>query len=155
MPYPRRRLRFASLAGVLPEVERLSVMPYRRVGQWNLAQICAHLAGAFELSMNGFGKPAPRGMRALAGKLILRVVLFSHRIPTGRPLAQEHIPPAETDPVEAISRLRAAIGRFAAHTGPLAMHPLFGRMSAEKWTAFHLVHCGHHLSFLVPEEKSV
>jgi hypothetical protein len=166
MSCPRRPVRFDYIGDVLTEVDRLAASPYQRAGQWNLVQIATHLAGAFELSLDGFGTPPPSLPRVLVGKIILRVILLTRRIPTGRPLAQKFAPAADTDPAAAIARLRTAIDRLHSTTrlhralahletpsAPLATHPFFGRMSPNTWTAFHLVHCAHHLSFLTPASE--
>jgi hypothetical protein len=42
------------------------------------------------------------------------------------------------------------VQRFAAHAGPVADHPLAGKVSKEVWERFHRIHCAHHLSFTVP-----
>ena len=43
--------------------------------------------------------------------------------------------------------LRAAVRRFDTHAGPVADHPLAGKMTKEGWERFHRIHCAHHLSF--------
>jgi Protein of unknown function (DUF1569) len=50
--------------------------------------------------------------------------------------------------------LRAALRLYAAHTGPLAEHPFFGRISRDEWTRLHCIHCAHHLSFVHPVSTS-
>jgi Protein of unknown function (DUF1569) len=50
--------------------------------------------------------------------------------------------------------LRAALRFYAAHTGPLAEHPFFGRISRDEWTRLHCIHCAHHLSFVHPVSTS-
>src|SRR5947208_3323881 len=58
MPRSRRRLRFATLADVPSEVDRLVQGGYRMVGAWSLAQVLNHLAGSIVYTIEGFPGPA-------------------------------------------------------------------------------------------------
>jgi len=41
--------------------------------------------------------------------------------------------------------LLAALDRFAAHTGPLPRHPIFGTMTRAEWMRWGYLHTDHHL----------
>jgi hypothetical protein len=146
----RRRLAFADLDGVMPAVDRL-LAGHDTVGTWSLGQICSHLAAAFHLSVDGVPPAAPQAFRRTAGVAIRWVVLYRGRIPAGvRVPAAGLVPGPQPDARTEADALRRAIGRFRASPGPFAEHPLLGRMTAAQWGRFHLIHCAHHLSFVVP-----
>jgi hypothetical protein len=50
-----------------------------------------------------------------------------------------------------VAKLKTAVERFIAHTGPVKPSPLFGAMTRETAEQIQRVHCAHHLSFLVPK----
>src|SRR5262249_51213147 len=78
----RRRLAFANLDEVMPDVERL-LAGHVTVGLWTLGQVCNHLALAFRLSMDGFPVKSPWLVRRTAGVAIRRLMLWTGRIPEG------------------------------------------------------------------------
>jgi hypothetical protein len=43
------------------------------------------------------------------------------------------------------------VERLKAHTGAIIPSPFFGPMSKDECVGLQLVHCAHHLSFLVPK----
>jgi hypothetical protein len=49
----RRKLDFARLDDIVPDVERL-LAGHRTVGNWSLAQMCRHLSDEFRYSIDGF-----------------------------------------------------------------------------------------------------
>ena len=54
-----------------------------------------------------------------------------------------------------LTRLHApseTIRRWQGHTGPLHPSPLFGGNNKDNWLKGHLIHCAHHLSFLIPRQ---
>jgi hypothetical protein len=69
--------------------------------------------------------------------------------PGGRTMP-ETVPAAGGDPAAAVAKLRESVARFKAYAGEIHPSPLFGAMTKEEATRLQLVHCAHHLSFLVP-----
>lgn len=59
---------------------------------------------------------------------------------------------ASEDEAAAINRLKVVALRFKAYTGGVHPSPLFGKMSLEEAKKLQLVHCAHHLSFLIPKQ---
>jgi Protein of unknown function (DUF1569) len=146
----RRTLTFASMAEVMPEVDRL-LAGHRTVGNWSLGQICNHLAATIRLSVEGFPTRAPWVLRKTIMRYFRRRVLLDGWMPEGAPLAKRHEPRPGLDARAEAEALRATIRLFAAEAGPMAEHPSFGKFSAEEWQRFHCIHCAHHLGFVLPD----
>ncbi len=146
----RRALSFTSLSEVMPEVDRL-LQGHRTVGNWSLAQICSHLAGSFIFSVEGFPARVPWLIRKTIGPLAKREVFGKGRMREGIKLPEKFTPPSGLDARAEAEALRAALNVYSAHAGPLADHPMFGRLSRDEWTRLHCIHCAHHLSFVVTE----
>ena len=64
----RRQLYFDSIDDALAEVDRLCKCNYECAGSWDLAQVCDHLASAFEGSRVGIPFKAPWPARKLIGR---------------------------------------------------------------------------------------
>ena len=147
----RRELEFGDFDEVLAEVQRLRSAGYTRAGQWNLAQICDHLAYFIEGSLDGYGFRAPWLLKVIFGGFIRRRILNTRRMKAGVPTPQTPLPPPETDEAEAVKRLETAIARFRQRRAEFRPSPFFGALSPEQWRTMHLVHCAHHLGFLLPK----
>jgi hypothetical protein len=147
----RRSLRFEQLGDIVAEVERLAD-GHRVLGNWTLAQMCYHLAGTQEFSVEP-GEPAFTTswlFRATVGRVALRALLWFRYIPEGQGTLPP-LPPAELGP--SLERLRGTVQRIS--TEPMiARHPIFGSLSQEQWRKFHLHHAAHHLSFVIPSEAT-
>src|SRR3954452_11842982 len=52
----RRELRFASFDEVVADAENLLAKGYDRAGNWDLAQVCGHLAEWMRFPLDGFPK---------------------------------------------------------------------------------------------------
>jgi hypothetical protein len=154
---PARELRFENLDDLRAEINRLNAGPYEQSGKWNLSQICNHLECWMRFPMDGF--PRPPFMIAIIMKIIkvsngqkmFRKILKTGKMNNGAPTAPETIfkPEYSTDR-ESVSRFLATIDRLERHTGPIHDSPLFGSMSIEECRKLQLIHCAHHLGFLVP-----
>ncbi len=146
----RRELEFHALDDVRRDVDALHAAGYHRLGNWTLGQTCEHLGIFFRGCLDGFTQRAPWYTRPFGG-LILRRVLRSGRMPTGVKVPADWLPgPPTGDDRAAVEHLVALLARFEQHAGPLHPSPLFGPLSRETWARLHLIHCAHHLSFLVP-----
>jgi hypothetical protein len=151
----RRKLTFASLDEVVADAESLLAQGYDRAGNWDLAQVCGHLAEWMRFPLDGFPKlplimrPVAWLVRSLFGKAIKRRVMAEGFKP-GTPTIPGTTFPPGGDPAQAVARLKAAAGRFAAYEGPVRPSPLFGAMTKEEALRLQLEHCAHHLSFLIP-----
>ena len=76
-------------------------------------------------------------------------MLASGKIPDGLISPDAMTPPADT-PDSAVDDFLTTLKRFEAYRGELAPHRLFGNMSDADRRRHQLIHCAHHLSFLVP-----
>lgn len=155
MPVERRKLTFASLAEVVVDAENLLAKGYDRTGNWDLAQVCGHLAEWLRFPVEGFPKvplllrPLLWMFRVTKGKKILAKILedgFSPNIRT----VPETVPPPGGDPAAAVAKLRDSVIRYATFDGDRHPSPLFGHLDKDTATRVQLRHCEHHLSFLVP-----
>jgi len=152
----RRALQFHDLDEVVRDAENLHAKGYEKAGNWDLAQICGHLAEWLRFPVEGFPKaPAPIRavfwvLRKTVGRKKLLTYITTGSFPAGKPTMPETVPPPGGDPREAIAKLKASVERLKAYTGPIVPSPLFGPMTKNQAVRMQLVHCAHHLSFLVP-----
>jgi hypothetical protein len=153
----RRALRFSSLDEVVRDAENLQAKGYDRAGNWDLAQVCTHLTEWMRFPMDGFPRPplpvrmALWMMRVTIGKAALRKTLDSGTMRAGGPTMPVTVSGPGGDATAAVAKLKETAARFQAHTGPIHPSPLFGAMDKDTATRLQLVHCAHHLSFLVPK----
>lgn len=155
----RRKLRFSSLDDIIQDAEHLHAVGYEKTGNWDLAQICNHCACWVKYPMDGFPKP-PLFMKFVFF-IIKRTVLpkvqrqmkEERTFPPGMNTAPFTVFPAGQDEPAAVANLKGELERMKAFTGPMQVSPLLGLQSKEQWVDSHLVHCGHHLSFLVPKQR--
>lgn len=146
-PARRADLRFASVDAVAADVRRLEA-GYVRTGAWSLPQICWHLRLAIdEKLMPPAGPPTADQDRQ---RLAMDAMLDSRHYPQGLTAPQDFQPPADCDRDE-VDKLIAALGRLAAYDRPMATHGRFGPVTREQLVDLVLIHCAHHLGFLVPE----
>jgi hypothetical protein len=145
----RRTLTFTRLDEVMPDVDRL-LEGHRTAGQWSLGQICNHLSGAIQGSVEGFPLRAPWVVRKLIAPIIKRQIFRTGRMTEGVKLPKKFLPKPDLDSRAEAEALRAALRLYAAHSGPMAAHPFFERLSRDEWTRLHCIHCAHHLSFVHP-----
>jgi Protein of unknown function (DUF1569) len=145
----RRALTFARLDEIMPDVDRL-LRGYTTVGRWSLGQICNHLTMAVNGSLDGFSTKVPWLVRKMIAPIFLRRMLKSGTMPEGVKVPQSVLPVANLDDRAEAEALRAALKRFAEHSGALIDHPFFGPLGRDRWDLLHRIHCAHHLSFARP-----
>jgi hypothetical protein len=155
MTIERRQIRFESLDDVVRDAEGLLAKGYDRAGNWDLAQVCGHVANWMTYPVEGFPRPpAPiRAMLWLMKKAVGRGKFekyLAEGMPAGKPTMPESVPPPGGDPAAAVARLKQAVEKFKA-AGGVHPSPLFGPMTKDEATRLQLIHAAHHLSFLVPK----
>jgi hypothetical protein len=152
----RRALEFRSFDEVRADVARLAAGPYTRLGKWDLATTCDHLTKAFAVGLDDLPIKLPwfiKLLAPLAGPPIFRRTLRLRSMPTGV-RAPAEFAPAENCPCDdAVTRLDAVTRRAESFPGPMPRHPFFGPITVEQWRELMLIHCAHHLSFLVPSQE--
>ena len=156
---PRRSLDFRDFDAVIRDVESLAAGGYDRAGRWDLAQVCGHLAEWMSFPLDGFPRP-PWPIRLMLGALrktigrrALRTILERRSMRSGIATLRATVPAPGGDEAAAVERLRQVIARFRAHTGPFHASPLFGAWDREAATHVQLIHCAHHLGFLIPRGR--
>lgn len=151
----RRKPTFASLDDVVRDAENLQAKGYDKTGNWDLAQVCSHLAEWMRFPVEGFPKvplllrPIAWLARATVGKKLRAKVLKDGFDAGGRTMPQT-VFSSGGDPTAAVAKLREAAERFRAYAGEIHPSPLFGAMTKDEALQLQLKHCEHHLSFLVP-----
>lgn len=157
MTITRRQLTFDNLDQVVLDAESLQANGYNRAGKWDLAQVSDHLADWMRFPVEGFPRaPAPiRLMLWMARKTIGRKKLMEYittkSFPAGKPTMPTTVHQPGGDANAAVANLKRAVERLRNHTGPIVPSPLFGPMTKDECVQMQLVHCAHHLSFLVPK----
>jgi hypothetical protein len=146
-----RQLRFPDFASACAEVDRLHRDGYEQLGRWDLAQICDHMTFFVGGSLDGPNYRVPWPFRVLFGRLVLRRILSQGRMKAGGPTPQRPLPAPGGDEAAAVARFKAVIARLEAHDGELHDSPFFGHLTPRQWRDLHLIHCGHHLGYLVPK----
>lgn len=153
----RRRLRFHSLDEIIVEAENLHTRGYEKTGQWDLAQICNHCACWVKYPMDGFPrlpwylKPVFFVLKHTLMKKIEKQMKDDRTFPQGVSTAPMTVFPAGQDESAAVLNLKNELSRMKTFTGPMHASPLRGLLPKDEWVDSHLVHCAHHLSFLVPK----
>ena len=153
----RRQLQFNALDEIVPDAENLLAKGYAKAGNWDLAQVCGHLAEWLRFPVEGFPKaPAPIRavfwvMRKTIGRRKLLTYITERSFPAGKPTMPETVMPPGGDPREAMEKLRKGVETLKAYTGTIVPSPLFGAMTKDEAVRMQLVHAAHHLSFLVPK----
>jgi Protein of unknown function (DUF1569) len=154
----RRVLQFNDLDEVVRDAENLQAKGYEKVGNWDLAQVCGHLAEWLRFPVEGFPKaPAPIRavfwvLRKTVGRKKLLTYIDTRSFPAGKPTMPQTVPLPGGDPREAIGKLKTSVERLKLYMGTIVPSPLFGPMTKEEAVRMQLVHCAHHLSFLVPKD---
>lgn len=154
----RMPLSFSSLDEVQQRLDLLNQNGYDKAGNWNLAQVCEHLRDWFLYMIEGYPEaPIPIrwmlwAMRVTVGRSMLEKILRTGKMSSGGPTMKQTVHSAdEFDDASAVHRLKEVIARFQDHRGPFCRSPLFGQLSGEEGLNLQLIHCAHHLSFLIPK----
>lgn len=128
----------------LDKLERANAV--RASGAWSLGAMLVHTAQSVEMSMDGFPQPKSAAFQATAGAAAF--AFFKWRGEMSHSLS-EPIPGAPA--LEQVSdwragslRLRTAITRFSAHTGPLKPHFAYGVLDKADFALAHSLHIANH-----------
>jgi hypothetical protein len=140
-------LRYANEDELIADIRHLR-KGYRQTGKWTLGQIAWHLDATIKLRMRPSPFP-PDTDEMLARRPTLQKVLETGRLPLGLVAPDAIQPPADAGE-EAIDSALRTIEQFKRFPGPIAPHRLFGTMDDATARQQNLVHCAHHLSYLIP-----
>jgi hypothetical protein len=147
-----RKLKFKSGDEVLAEVERLAD-GYEMLGKWSLGQCCRHLTVTMEFSRKGFPFKTPWVIHGLLGPIIKRGLFWSGSMPKVSAPAMLVPGPHGADD-DAVYKFRREWDTFEAWEKPMAISPLFGKLTKDEWRRVHLIHAQRHLGFLLPGKSS-
>lgn len=156
----RRPLTFDDFDAVVRDVETLQANGFERAGRWDLAQVCEHLNDWLRYPIDGYPRPAlPIRLaigilRPLVITKALRQILANGTMPAGRMTLPETVHPPGCDEDRAVTKFRDTIQRFQAFDGPFQTSPMFGTLGRDQMIQLQLIHCAHHLSFLIPKESN-
>jgi hypothetical protein len=148
----RRTPRFHNYDELLADAQALHANGYERQGTWSLGQVCRHLAGTMEKSLEGFPKSEPWYIRFVARTFVLPSILKHQQHKRRYPAPAYLVPPDGEDDRVGLEALKSAVARLKAHPGELQFHPVFGKMTRPQWQEFHLWHCENHFSYLLPKK---
>jgi hypothetical protein len=154
-PMEPRRLEFTDFSQAFADIDRLHREGYTQLGQWDLAQACDHLGYFVEGSLDGPNYKVPWLFKVLFGRLVIRRILKQRSMKAGIPTPQKPSPEPGGDETAAIGRYKELIRRLQSHEGELHASPFFGYLSPQEWHDLHLIHCAHHLGFLIPKTTTV
>lgn len=148
----RRELNFSSLDDAFADAEKLAQGEVRTTGNHSFGQILEHLARTHDMATGKTVGPRPPFMLRLMMP-VLKYIILSGPVKPGYKLPKEaeefFWPEGEVDVSQALTHLKESIANYKAK-GPLAVHPVFGRVSEEKNMNLNINHCAMHLSFVHP-----
>jgi hypothetical protein len=148
----RRDVHYRTMQDLLDDVERLTAAPYRTVGNWSLAQICAHLSKGLNLALDGGSIPTPWPIR-MAARLFFKRRLIEGPMPAGFKLkgtaVRILVPGVDTELDTALQALRDSIARWQKGA-PTHPHFILGPMTPAQWDSLQLRHAELHMSFVHP-----
>jgi hypothetical protein len=115
-------------------------------GVWPMSSALEHMAQSIEMSLDGFPQPKSAMFQQTAGAAAFAFFKWRGRMSHS---LSEPIPGAPTLAAgdnwrPASARLRAAIGRFAAHQGNLRPHFAYGALSKTDFALAHAFHIANH-----------
>lgn len=146
-----QELQFGSFEEALTYAEQLHTRGYERAGNWDLGQVLDHLTYFMKGALDGYTFKVPWILKVLLGKMVLRRILKEKRMKRGVFTPQKPLPEPGQDDVAALERFRETARRFVAHTGEYQPSPFFGVMTREEVRELNLLHCRHHLGYLIPK----
>jgi hypothetical protein len=122
---------------------------YEQAGSWSLPQTCWHLEKTVlsRLRPGPFPDDTPEQTQR---KAAIPQLLAVGALPHGIVAPRDVVPPADA-PDSCIDALIDALRQLKEFKGEIAPHLFFGRLSDADARQLNLIHCAHHLSYLVPK----
>lgn len=118
----------------------------KATGAWPLVAVFDHLAQSVEMSIDGYPRSKGALFHHTVGTVAFTVFRWRDRMSHALDEPIPGAPPLSTsgDWRTTAVRLRVAMRRFAAHTGPLAPHFAYGTLDKGDYTLAHLWHVANH-----------
>lgn len=148
----RRNISFQSLEAAIADAEQLAGGEVRTTGKHSFGQILEHLARTHDMSCGKVAGPKPPWYMRLMMPLVRGMIVKGPVKPGFKLPADAEAffwPEEEVDVQTALQHLKESVSNYQA-TGPLAVHPVFGKLSADKVDRLNCNHCAMHLSFVHP-----
>ena len=148
----RREISFSSWEEVIADIEELIGQPeHETTGNHSFGKIVQHLANTNEMVVGNITPPKLPWYMRLAMPLLKNGIL-NQPVKPGFKLhntaMQEFFwSKTEVDPKEAIENFKASVKAYQ-DKGPLAVHPIFGKVTREQVDNITLSHAAMHLSFV-------
>ncbi|MBI2751197.1 MAG: DUF1569 domain-containing protein [Burkholderiales bacterium] len=141
-----------SLDDVLRWLDRLErATQVRSTTEWKMQAVLEHLAQSIEMSLDGFPQPKPAWFQATVGSAAFAFFGLRGRMSHGltEPIPGAPVLTQVDDWKPGALRLRAAVGRFQAYTGPLKPHFAYGALSHPDFARAHVFHVANHQDEIV------
>lgn len=136
-----------SLDDVLRWLDVLERATQMRSGTaWRMSAVFEHMAQSIDMSLEGYPEPKSALFQATLGTAAFAVFRLRGQMTHG---LTEPIPGAPALPQvdgwkPGVARLRAAVQRFQAYTGPLQPHFAYGSLSRTDFALAHTLHIANH-----------
>ncbi|APW42081.1 DUF1569 domain-containing protein [Rhodoferax saidenbachensis] len=123
----------------------------KTTGTWPLVSVLEHLSQSIEMSLDGFPQPKSAAFQHTLGAAAFAVFQWRGKMSHGldEPIPGAPALTAQGDWKPAANRLRAAIARFEANTGPLKPHFAYGALSKAEFAQAHVFHIANHQDEIV------
>ena len=133
----------------LDRVERAASV--KAIGAWPLGAVLEHLAQSIEMSMDGYPQARSALFQSTAGSAAFAYFKWRRRMSHGlsEPIPGAPALTAGADWRPAAIRLRAAITRFNAYSGPLRPHFAYGPLTKLEFLLAHNMHIANHQDEIV------
>jgi hypothetical protein len=123
----------------------------KTVGAWPLGAVLEHLAQSIEMSMDGFPQSKGALFQNTAGSAAFAIFKWRGRMSHGLAAPIPGAPALTAAPnwKPAAARLRQAITRFNAYSGPMKPHFAYGALSKTEFALAHHLHIANHRDEIV------
>jgi hypothetical protein len=113
-------------------------------GKMSVSQMLAHCSNALEANL-GDTHHKPNFFGGLLGRMVKKTVVNEKPFKQGLPTSPHFVVANERDFLTEKQRLFALLDRIQAMPPTDAVHPFFGKMTADEWNTLNSKHFDHHL----------
>jgi hypothetical protein len=113
---------------------------------WKMSAVLEHMAQSVDMSMDGFPEPKSAVFQATLGSAAFAVFRLRGKMTHGLtdPIPGAPALPQGEDWKPGVARLRSAVQRFQAYSGPLKPHFAYGALSRSDFALAHALHIANH-----------
>lgn len=153
-PEKKRQPKYDELDAIIADASMLAERGYEQGGNWNLGQVCSHIADWMQFPIDGFPVP-PLPIRMIFWVMKKTVApgmkrkILAEGFKGGTMTAPDTVAkPDQFSDQQGVEKLREAISRLKAHQGDMHDSPLFGPMDKAMVVKVSLLHAEHHFAYL-------